>query len=429
MNYLSLKNRPLTIVIGFNLFTLLVFFTAPVRWKTDNLFLFLIFSLFCQIMIAIGYNRGFKKYLNMDVSNSILSNLTEKKLNFIFLFYLFTLLYKYAYLLKINLFDIEGMINFLMLGIKNPQIGYELAVDASRPMTLSWYVYFPISIITQVFFIIGFIKWKNISRFKKYLFIFFILIELFFWMGRGTNFGVIYMMTTFAFSYIDNLRIVRLNFKQAMGFSLVIVLLFYGSISVFTYNMKNRTDDKELLIERFSSFGLSEFNENHYILSLIPNSLHPAYMSIVSYLSQGYYHTCLAFDLDFKWTYFLANNPISIANAEMFNIYVWEDTYVYRLRNKGVDPKLKWHSAYLWYASDVSFFGVPFLLYFIGYLFGISWALSIGIGDFLSKIMFVIFGNMLLFLFANNSYLAEIFNSFIFILPIWYFTRVKRIIV
>lgn len=428
MNLLSLKNRPLTIVIGFNLFTLLVFFTAPVTWKTDNLFLFLIFSLFCQIMIVLGFKRGYKKYLDADVSNSILNNLTDKKLNFIFLFYLFTLLYKYAYLLKFDLFDIKGMFSFLMMGIANPQIGYELSVDASRPNTLGWDIYFLISIINNVFFIIGFIKWTDLSRLKKYLFVFFLIIDVFYWMGRGTSFGVICMITTFTFSYIDRLRSVTLNLKQTLVFSMVIILLLYGGISVFTYNIKNRVENKEIVMERFS-FGSSEINENHYMFSLIPKSQHAAYMAVVSYLTQGYYHTCLAFDLDFKWTYFLGNNPISIADAEMFNINVWEDTYVYRLRNKGVDPLVNWHSAYVWYASDVSFFGVPFLLYFIGYLFGISWALSLGNGDFLSKLLFVVLGNMLLYLFANNTYLGSIFDSFIFLLPAWYFTRVKHFII
>lgn len=426
MNLLSLKNRPLTIVIGFNLFTLLVFFTAPVTWKTDNLFLFLIFSLFCQIMIVIGYKRGYKKFIDADVSNSKLYKLTDKKLNFIFLFYLFTLLYQYAYVLKFNLFDIKGMYSFLMLGIADPQIGYALSIDASRPDTLSWYIYFPISIINQVFFIIGFIKWKDLSRFKKYLFILFVLIELFYWMGRGTNFGVICMITTFTFSYIYKLRSVTLNLKQTLFFSLVILLLLYGSISVFTYNLKNRAGNNEIDMQRIS-FGLSDINENHYMFSLIPKSQHAAYMAVVSYLSQGYYHTCLAFDLDFKSTYFLGNNPTLISLAQLFNINVWEDTYMYRLRSKGVDPLINWHTAYVWYASDVSFFGVPFLLYFIGYLFGISWSLSISNNDFLSKILFIIFGNMLLYLFANNSYLANVFYSFIFILPIWYLTRVKHL--
>ena len=34
---------------------------------------------------------------------------------------------------------------------------------------------------------------------------------------------------------------------------------------------------------------------------------------VVTYLGQGYYHTCFAFDLDFKLTGFLGNNPALIS--------------------------------------------------------------------------------------------------------------------
>lgn len=424
MNLLSLKNRPLTIIIGFNLFTLLVFFTAPVKWETDNLFLFLIFSLFCQIMIVMGYNRGYRKYKNADVSNSILFNLTDKRLNLIFLFYLFTILIQYAYILKFNWLDIKGMVDFLMIGIADPQIGYALSIDTLRPHTIHWTVYFFISIINQVFFIIGFLKWNDLSRIKKYLFIFFVLIELFFWLGRGTNFGIICMITTFAFSSLDKLRSFKSKLKQTIIYSFFVLLLFFVSISVFTSNMKSRAGNNESDLKEFS-FGFSEVNESHYMLTIIPQKLHSSYMYIVSYLSQGYYHTCLAFDLNFKSTYFLGNNPSLIELARLIHIDVWEDTYIYRLRNKGVDPLINWHSSYVWFASDFSFFGVPLLIYFIGFFYGVSWAYSLNNYDFLSKILFIIFGNMLLYLFANNTYLSNIFYSYIFLLPIWYFTRVK----
>ena len=106
--------------------------------------------------------------------------------------------------------------------------------------------------------------------------------------------------------------------------------------------MKNRGGNNEIDIEQIS-FGLSEVNEDHYMFSLIPQSQHPAYLEIVSYLTQGYYHTCLAFDLDFKSTYFLGNNPALIGLGQLFNIDVWEDTYVYRLMGKGIDPLGLWH--------------------------------------------------------------------------------------
>ena len=41
----------------------------------------------------------------------------------------------------------------------------------------------------------------------------------------------------------------------------------------------------------------------------------------------------------------------------------------------------------------------------------------------------MILGNMLLFLFANNTYLASVFYAFMFLLPFWLFTRVLGAVV
>jgi hypothetical protein len=426
LKFFNLKNIPLTVVIGFNLFTLFIFYTAPIKWATENIPLFLFFSLSSQIMIMLGYRIGFRKNIKSNISNGIFFKVSGKKINFIFSFYSITFLIKYAYLLKFNFFDIKGMVSILLIGIINPQLGYALSLNESRPDTISWSVYFLISIINQIFFIIGFIKWREINKAKKILFIFFVLVDLFFWMGRGTNFGVINVISTLAFASFYKLKSIKFSFKNVFRFYVVIILLLIGSIYTFSYNMVSRSGNTKLNLQAFN-LGISKVNENAAIFTILPTRFQPTYMYMVSYLAQGYYHTCLAFDLDFKPTFFLGNNPALINLAdEVFNFDIWKDTYVYRLREKGVDPRVNWHSAYLWYASDFSIPGVPILLFFIGYLFGASWALSLRKNDFLSKIVFIILGNMLLYLFANNTYLSSVFYSFIFILPVWYFTRIKK---
>jgi hypothetical protein len=426
MKFFSLKYIPLTIVIGFNLFTLFLFYTAPIHWVTNNLSFFLIFALSCQVMIILGYKTGFRKSKKTNISGRILNNFSYKKLNFIFIFYSLTFLIKYAYLLKFSLFDIKGMVNILGIGILNPKLGYALSLNETRHATISWSIYFLISIINQIFFIIGFVKWKEMNKVKKVVFIFFIFIDLFFWMGRGTNFGVISLISTLAFALIYKLKFIKFNFKNILRFYLIIVALLIGSIYTFSYNMVNRSGNAKLNLQDFN-LGISKVNENASVFTILPQEFQPTYMYMVSYLAQGYYHTCLAFDLEFKPTFFLGNNPALISLAEkVFGVHIWESTYMYRLKEKGVDPVVNWHSAYLWYASDFSFFGVPIVLFFIGYLFGFSWALSLNNNDFLSKVIFTILGNMILYLFANNTYLSSVFYSFIFIFPIWYFTRVKR---
>ncbi len=428
MKLFSLKYIPLTIVIAFNFFTIFIFFTAPIVWQTDNLLLFFAFSFLCQIMITIGYTKGANKSQKKIVSKKLFYKLSKEKFNFIFGFYLFTFLIKYAYLLRYQLLDVKGMINVLLVGIADPHFGYHLALDASRPYTISWSLYFLIAIIDQVFFIICFLKWRDMNRFSKYIFIFLLFVEIFYWMGRGTNFGLITLITTFLFSLMFMLKSTKLNFKKLLLYFVLSLLLFIGSISIFSSTLNNRRGNTYLDYSQFD-LGNSKVNENSIAFSFVPKPLHDTYMYVVSYLAQGYYHTCLAFDLNFKSTYFLGNNPalIDLAKA-LFNIDIWKDTYMYRLREKDVDPLVNWHSAYTWFACDVSFFLVPFILFIIGYFFGTSWILSVTKDDFLSKIIFIITGNILLFLFANNTYLSSVFYSFMFILPVWYFTRVKILI-
>lgn len=425
MNIFRLKYIPLTIIIGFNLFTLLIFYTAPIRWVTNNLLLFFIFSLTCQLMIILGYKFGYRKSFRTKVIDAVLYSFSQKRLNFIFYFYSLTFLIKYAYLLKFSVFDIGGMFNFLSIGVADPRLGYMLSIS-ERPATISWGVFFLISIINQIFFIAGYLKWGAMSRGQKSLFIFFLCVEVFFWMGRGTNFGIISLVTTLAFASIFKFQFEKLNFKKAIRLYSIILLLLIGSIYIFTYNMNNRRNNVKLDFQSFN-LGLSKVNESDNIFKIIPSDLHVTYLYMVSYLTQGYYHTSLAFDLPFKSTYMLGNNPAIISLGDALNLDLWKDTYMYRLKDFGVDPLISWHSAYTWYASDVSFLGVPFIMFFLGYFLGFSWSLSLNKNDFLSKLVFIILANMLLYLFANNTYLASVFYSFMFILPLWFFTRVKRI--
>lgn len=425
MNLFKFQFIPLTLVIGFNLLTLFIFYTAPIKWASDNLLLFLIFSLLSQGMIILGYNIGFKKSKKMKSQGMVLFTFSKKRLNFIFYFYSLTFLIKYAYLLKYSLFDIKGMFGMLLIGFGDPHLGYLLSVNDSRSATISWGIFFLISIIGQIFFVIGYLKWNNLNRLKKVVFVIFVMIEIFYWMGRGTNFGVINLISTLAFAAIFKLKDIKINSAKVLKFYFLILILGIAGVYVFTYNMNKRANDTILDSQAFN-IGLSKVNESDNVFNIIPKSFHQPYLFVVSYLSQGYYHTSLAFDLPYKPTYMLGNNPAVISLAEVLGFDIYKDTYVYRLKDKGVDALINWHSGYLWFASDVTFYGVPLLMLFLGYLFGFSWGLSLN-DDFLSKIVFIILANMILYLFANNTYLASVFYSFMFILPLWYFTRVLRI--
>ncbi len=426
MDLLKIKHLPLTIVIGFNLFTLFIFYTAPVRWASDNLLLFFIFAITCQLMIILGFNRGYNKSQKINVSNAGFHTFSNSRINFVFYFYAFTFLIKYAYLLKFGIFEVSGMFNFLLIGFVDPKLGYFLATDVSRPHTISWSIFFLISIINQAYFLIGFLKWNELNKIKKGVFLLFLLIEIFYWLGRGTNFGIISLITTFAFAYLFKLKWEKFNLGKVLRFYFLILIFLAGSIYVFSYNLNKRANDTKLDFQDFN-IGLSTVNERSKVFEILPEAFHQTYLFVVFYLGQGYLHTSMAFDLPFIPTYFLGNNPAIIDFSDVIGIDTNKDTYVYRLKDKGVDPTVNWHSSYTWYASDVTFYGVPFVMLFLGYILGSSWGWGRKSNDFLSQIVFIISANMILYIFANNNYLASVFYSFALILSLWFLTRVLRI--
>ena len=419
--------KPIIGVVGFNLFTLLVFATAPVQWDTPNLAKLYLYVCLCQLLILIGFQLGHRKGLQEDATRLLTLSSGDKLTNRLFTFYICTFVVGYAYRMDLSPLDIGGMFSRLLGGVIDRRFGYTTALD--HPYyggPVRWIVYFAISIFNQLFFAVGFVQWRRLTATRKLLFAILVCLELFYWVGRGTAFGVVAMATTFWFSSMLWVRRSdHRSISASLGRFLLVFLLFLGAVAFFSHNLYSRSDYLERRPERYE-FGKSPVNSDAIVFSIVPESLQSTYMNVVSYFGQGYYHTCLAFDLDFKSTWFLGSNPALISLAAVVGIDVWDDTYMHRLfQIDGIDEFGLWHSAYTWFASDVSFYGVPFVLTSIAYLFGFSWAKSVR-GDFLSKIVFIVLGNVLLFLFANNSYLSSVFYSFMFVFPFWLYTRVWR---
>lgn len=414
---------PIVVVIAFNLFTLGVFATAPIRWATENTGQLYLLVLVCQVMIVLGFNSGRHTGQRSLPERALVLSSGERLFNVLLAIYAITFLVNYAYLLRYSLFDVVGMINTLWAGVQDPALGRALALAPTTPQRIPWSVYFAISVFNQIFFIAGFLQWKTLNSAQKAGFAIFVCIELFYWIGRGTAYGVIALITTGLFASMLWTRKTRPTASRRFASLLAATVLMAGAVAFFSYLLYARSGNVERDVETFETdFGNSTLVPGHPTLGVVPEPLHPTYLNTVSYLAQGYFNTSLAFDLPFRPTYFLCNNPSVKDMASVVGLDFWEDSYIHRLGGKGVDEYMYWHSAYTWYANDVSFYGVPFVLFLLGYFFGFSWSRSLR-GDFLSKVVFVIFGNMLLFLFANNTFLSCVFYSFIFIVPYWLLTR------
>lgn len=414
--------KPVVAVVGFNLLTLLVFVTAPVTWVTAHLTDLCLLVLCSQLMIVLGYQFGHRSGSARPTDPRLPFVRGRRLVNLLFTVYVLTFLVSYAYKMEVSPLDVVVMIKRLIAGLLDPRRGYFGSLTKSGDGPVRWSVFFAISVFNQVFFIAGFLYWRRFGRFKKLIFALLASLELFYWVATATAFGVVAMATTLGLSSLFSARTGPRNLRTFATNALLLLVLLGGSISFFSYNLYRRADFKEIDITQFDIAGMPVRGDAPTLV-LVPTSLQQAYIKVVLYMGQGYYHAARAMDHEFRWTKFLGSNGSLVALAERLGVDVWNDTYMHRLQRDGIDEYAWWHSAYTWWAGDVTFYGVPLLLFGLAYLFGFSWARGAQ-GDFLSQIFFVMFGNMLLYLFANNTYLASVFYAVMLFGPIWLLTRV-----
>jgi hypothetical protein len=412
---MKISGLPLYIIAGFNFFTLAMYIVSPYVFYRDGFLLSALFVFINIAALAFGYSRGERS------GRRVVSNYTpprgplpNKLFSYLSVFYGFTFLVKYAYLLKFQILDIEGMVQHLLIGVANPKLGYQLSVDETRQATVSWSLYFVTSILNGVYFIVGFLLWSKLSRILKSIFVVFLLVEIFYWVGRGTNFGIISLVVTFLLANV-------VESKGKINVSLLVkyVSLFAVSLISFSTIMYSRSEGA---VEDFQVFSLpwSYVDESSFLFDIVPPGLHTSMLTVFFYLVQGYYNTSIAFDLDFIPSWFGGWNPSIQSLYFTFGVDVADNTYIQRLDAYEVDPRVNWHSSYTWFANDVSFYGVPFVMFFMGYLIGHSWVKAVvSSGDIASKLLFVLLSGSALFLFANNNFIGYHFYSFLFLFPYW----------
>lgn len=412
---MKVSRFPLYLIFGFNLFTLVMYVVSPYVFYKEVFVASVIFVFVNIVALVFGYVHGERLAKRQVFSTKLIfSQPRDDLFRYLTIFYSVTFLIKYAYLLKFPVLDVGGMIQHLMIGVVNPKMGYLLSVDDTRIATVSWSLYFFTSIFNGVYFILGFLLWKRLSLIIRFVFLFFLAVEVFYWVGRGTNFGIIALVITFLLA-----NVIESKGKISVLLILRYVLLFAICLLSFSAIMYSRSEGA---VDDFQVFSLpwSHVDESSILFDLVPNALHTSMLTVFFYLVQGYYNTSLAFDLDFSTSWLGGWNPSIQSLYSTFGVEVANSTYVQRLDALDVDPRVNWHSAYTWYANDVSFYGVPFVIFGIGMLIGFSWVRSVVFSsDLMSKLVFVLMAGSSLFFFANNNFIGYYFYSVLFLVPYW----------
>lgn len=400
---------PIVVLGGVNFLTLILYLVSPFNYVYGDFYLSFIYVFINIFFLFFGYILALFFFQSDSYKINYLYNFGDETKIFKILLYIFasTFLIRYAYLLHYEFYDISGMLKEVIIGVLDPKVGYLSTVNNTRSFTIPWSIYAFITIFHSLFFITGAIVWKRINLFYKFSFLFFIIIEIIFWYSRGTNFGIISLIILLFLAYL--LRVEKINFRFVLNISMVLFFILF----IFSLIMNVRMDG----VVDLSSYEiyLTTVNYDSFVLNLFPDYLKPSVLSIFSYLTQGYYFLSFGFDQDFNFTYFFGSNPALINIANLIGIDIERGTYVFRLSEYGIDPTVQWHSAYLWLASDLTFYFVPFYIFGLGFGLSFSWIMATRSDDYLCKVLFIILGGYVLFLFANTNFIASYFYIFVFV--------------
>lgn len=420
------------IIIGFNVFTILLYLFPPIHRVYTNDVLVTLYIGVSIVLMNIGLSIGYRKgCLHKLPRNIIHTRISIKIIRYLILFHSITFLIRYSYLLGFSPTDISGMITRIGLGIVDPGMGYYLHQHEHNISPIPWSIFFFQSAIDSFFFIITFISWKELNKVQKALSILFVSFELLYWLGIGTNFGVIIMITNILFSYLlrDKEKksfkdLVKLRRRNILVLAVSVIL----GLTFFMSTMINRTGDGDSAKAMDVIENNNQINYDNLVVKILPESIIPGYYYVYSYCCQGYDNLGKAMNCDWKWTRMVGNNShlLMLVNA-LVGYDAFEDSYMLELEKKYyVDSAAAWHSAYLWWAGDVTIIGALAIVFALALLCGYAISFTMYHGDRFSGIFVVVFANMLLFMFANNTYLSEVWYSFMFLFPYWLITRFKK---
>ena len=406
----SIEYLPLRFSLRFLIFTELLVWFGPIKYDIPNSPLLILYLLILNLSLYLGYRSGVRNFSPSKISLSIP------------LIQVVCVLGAFHVVLElIHMWTSHGLsisLSTIVNAIFNPGEAYHSStmVNVESPALLTLLSPFGAAVLP-----LGIFYWKKIPKSFRALIAFVILVELVSWLGIGTRKGILDVFLIIVFlalaanhQCITNKRSYR-KIKIAITLA-VIVFVFY-----FVYSNVSRGgyELKDILYVDINSDIRSFYTQ------YCPFWLCIVLVSITSYLCQGYYALGLGLDLGILPLAPLGMSWFTMLIASMFGYDPMPSTYMAHLVEYGIDPKINWHTIYLWLANDVSFIGVPFLIYFIGKLFSITWCDTVAGKNYLAPITFSLMLIMVFYFFANNQVLSFSFIPFVLFLSIYLMTRIK----
>lgn len=395
---------PIKAALIFSCITFILYLWGPYNFPAVNRIELFLFLTACNMAMYTGFSSGVKHYRK---PNRVFAFSSSKIINILFIIAIIISVPKFLLythftsnpltqtILAVQMF-FSGSANDLYITRQDYGNVSGIWVFINYAVVLfgafHW-MYIPLS----MFF------WKKLSKVKK---IGSLIIYLFFvlqYICTGTNVGLFeFILSIFvvriARNIYDHKKEKKINKKKVVA---LVLLVLIAVLFAFDFVMQSRIGDKTDYVPLGNADAYLDINSPLYIIT--PNAIKSVLCYATRYVSLPYYALEKSFEVPFNTTFGFGYSWFLLDNIPGSS-FLWNRTYMMQMESMfHYNHWSSWHTAYLWFANDVSHFGVPFVLFFIYRIFGRSWISFLNTGNIASFLMFMLFVKMSVFISANNQ--------------------------
>lgn len=393
------------------LFTVVNYFFGPLEYGDENNLITFMYIVICYSFIFLGIFFG---YYSIDVLKEKSDAIKFSKIRFLSILSLIPITTSLIVVIDLYLSYIhsgDGELTISKLYYAN------VNSDKSGGLVTTL-----ISITSPLFFYLlvsGVLNYQRFRLVDKILFLSLVIFSVLSYLLKGTNFGLFVIIVTLFVAFLSktdsgNKKII---FRAFTIVSIVIVL--------FILNVGSRLNI-DYVPKSISGITI---NQDNIIVKNLKPSLALGYITASAYPTQGYRAVSLMFNYDFNSMFGIGSGYFTLAKlGYLLGDDAFNETYQYKMNDKWGYRK-QWHTAFVWLANDVSYFGVFPLCLLLGMLAGIIYK-AVKINRCAIDIsLFSIIVIILMFVPANNILMSNplVFFSFFSLFFLWLFLNRDRI--
>lgn len=282
---------------------------------------------------------------------------------------------------------------------------FEVADEMASTVSTAGQIYTILMVLVAILIPIGVYCWPKLNFVSRFVFVVAVCFRLLPGLVTGTmvDVALVFVELGVAFLFLIATGRVRKEIVKRLKVSIVLfaaMFVFFGS-----YAQISRVE--YMGFAPWISGGSVNYDPDNFLSYIIGGKAAYGFHALLFYANHGYegLAQCLVID-DFKWTYGIGHSRALMEYAEQYLgwSWIWNDHVMWRNQLiTGRDPLMYWSTALPWFAADVTFYGVPFVLLAFGILFGRTWREAICDNNPLALALFTRLVIFVLFLPANNQ--------------------------